>query len=92
MSHRFIWNYIRKNQTFCQASKIKFGTRHNSFCKVAVNGYGVIGKRVADAVLVIGFGLCTWGIGKLWGSGERIVAFERGTRFRNITRKRRENG
>ena len=33
---------------------------------------------VAVAVLAVGFGLCTWGIGKLWGSGERIVAFEGG--------------
>ena len=30
----------------------------------------------AVAVLAIGFGLCTWGIGKLWGSGGPIVSFE----------------
>jgi len=30
----------------------------------------------AVAVLAVGFGLCTWGTRKLWGSGERIVAFE----------------
>ena len=30
----------------------------------------------AVTVLAIGFGLCAWGIGKLWGSGGRIVAFE----------------
>ena len=29
------------------------------------------------AVLAVGFGLCAW-IGKLWGSGERVVAFEGG--------------
>jgi uncharacterized protein len=32
----------------------------------------------AVAVLAIGLGLCTWGIGKLWGSGGPIVAYERG--------------
>ncbi len=32
----------------------------------------------AVAVLGIGFGLCPWGIGKLWGSGGPIVAFEGG--------------
>jgi len=32
----------------------------------------------AVAVLAIGFGLCTWGIGKLWGSGGPIVAYEGG--------------
>lgn len=31
---------------------------------------------VAVAVLAVGFGLCTWGIGKLWRSGKRVVAFE----------------
>ena len=30
----------------------------------------------AVAVLAVGFGLCAWGIGKLWGSGERVAAFE----------------
>ena len=34
---------------------------------------------VAVAVLAVGFGLCTWGIGKLWGSGGRIVALDRGS-------------
>ena len=32
----------------------------------------------AVAVLAVGFGLCTRGIGKLWRSGERVVDFERG--------------
>jgi hypothetical protein len=32
----------------------------------------------AVAVLAVGFGLCTWGIGKLWGSGKPVVASERG--------------
>jgi hypothetical protein len=31
----------------------------------------------AVSVLSIDFGLCAWGIGKLWGSDERVVAFER---------------
>jgi len=30
----------------------------------------------AVMVLAVGFGLCAWGIGKLWGSGERVAAFE----------------
>ncbi len=33
---------------------------------------------VAALILTVGFGVCTWGIGKLWASGERVVAFERG--------------
>jgi uncharacterized membrane protein YedE/YeeE len=33
----------------------------------------------AVSVLAVGFGLCTWGIGKLWGSGGRIVALDRGS-------------
>ncbi len=33
---------------------------------------------VAVAVLAVGFGLCIWGIGKLWPSAERVDAFERG--------------
>jgi uncharacterized membrane protein YedE/YeeE len=33
---------------------------------------------VAVAVLAVGFGVCTWIIGKLWASGDRVVAFERG--------------
>jgi len=33
---------------------------------------------VAVSVLAVGFGLCAWGIGKLWRSGERVVASERG--------------
>ena len=33
---------------------------------------------VAAAVLAVGFGFCTWIIGKLWASNERVVAFERG--------------
>jgi uncharacterized protein len=32
----------------------------------------------AVTVLAVGFGLCAWGIGKLWGSGERVAAFEAG--------------
>jgi uncharacterized membrane protein YedE/YeeE len=32
----------------------------------------------AVTVLAVGFGLCSWGIGKLWGAGERSVAFESG--------------
>ncbi len=32
----------------------------------------------ATAVLAVGFGFCAWGIGKLWASNERVVAFERG--------------
>jgi len=31
---------------------------------------------VAVSVLAVGFGLCVWGIGKLWGPRERIVSFE----------------
>lgn len=30
------------------------------------------------AVLAVGFGLCTWGIGRLWRSGKRVVASEQG--------------
>mgnify|MGYP000371515278 CR=1 FL=1 len=33
---------------------------------------------VAVAVLAVGFGVCTWIIGKLWAAGDRVVAFERG--------------
>ncbi len=33
---------------------------------------------VAAIVLAAGFGLAAWGIGKLWGPDERVVAFERG--------------
>lgn len=33
---------------------------------------------LAVAVLAVGFGACTWIIGKLWASGDRVVAFERG--------------
>ena len=33
---------------------------------------------VAAAVLAVGFGFCTWVIGKLWASNERVMAFERG--------------
>jgi len=32
---------------------------------------------VAVALLAVGFGGCTWIIGKLWASGDRVVAFER---------------
>jgi|GEM_PF-1206543 len=30
------------------------------------------------AVLAVGFGLCTWGIGKLWRSGKRVDPYEQG--------------
>ena len=40
---------------------------------------GFLGNyAVAVAVLAVGFGVCTWTIGKLCASGDRVVAFERG--------------
>ena len=33
---------------------------------------------VATGVLFVLFGLSTWAIGKIWGSGERVLAFEHG--------------
>lgn len=32
---------------------------------------------VAVAMLVVGLGLCIWAIGKMWGAGDRVSAFER---------------
>jgi len=40
--------------------------------------------------MAIGFGLCTWDIGKRWGSGERIVAFEGGPDSEEFDRKKKD--
>ena len=44
----------------------------------------------AVAVLAIGFGLCTWGIGKLWGSGGRFAVFEGGPDSEEFDRNKKD--
>jgi uncharacterized membrane protein YedE/YeeE len=48
-------------------------------------------NAAAVTVLAVGFGLCAWGIGKLWGSGERVAAFEAGPDTEEFDGKKKDS-